>query len=73
VVARARGGAAVLPAGLDLGITFWDTANVYQKGSSEEIVGAALHAKYDRYGPGPVGAITGAGAHAATLLVVPEV
>lgn len=27
---------------LDLGITFWDTANVYQLGSSEEIVGAAL-------------------------------
>lgn len=27
---------------LDLGITFWDTANVYQLGSSEEIVGEAL-------------------------------
>ncbi len=30
---------------LDLGITFWDTANVYGRGSSEEIVGRAL-AKY---------------------------
>ena len=29
---------------LDLGINFWDTANVYQLGSSEEIVGAALNA-----------------------------
>ncbi|MDQ1710059.1 MAG: 1-deoxyxylulose-5-phosphate synthase [Frankiaceae bacterium] len=28
---------------LDLGITFFDTANVYSGGSSEEIVGRALH------------------------------
>lgn len=27
---------------LDLGINFWDTANVYSAGSSEEIVGKAL-------------------------------
>jgi len=27
---------------LDLGITFWDTANVYQLGSSEEYVGRAI-------------------------------
>src|SRR6476619_4425875 len=27
---------------LDLGITFWDTANVYAGGTSEEIVGRAL-------------------------------
>jgi aryl-alcohol dehydrogenase-like predicted oxidoreductase len=27
---------------LDLGITFWDTANVYQLGSSEEYVGRAM-------------------------------
>jgi len=27
---------------LDLGITFWDTANVYGKGTSEEIVGRAI-------------------------------
>jgi len=35
-------------------------------------VGAALHAKYDRYGPRPVGAITGADAAHTTLLVMPE-
>ena len=34
-------------------------------------VDAALHAKYDRYGPGPVGAITGPDAAATTLLVMP--
>jgi aryl-alcohol dehydrogenase-like predicted oxidoreductase len=27
---------------VELGITFWDTANVYQRGSSEEIVGRAI-------------------------------
>ena len=32
---------------LDLGITFWDTANVYGFGSSEEIVGRAIQ-KYTR-------------------------
>src|SRR3954471_16213507 len=32
---------------LDLGITFWDTANVYSSGTSEEIVGRALR-KYTR-------------------------
>lgn len=32
---------------LDLGITFWDTANVYSRGSSEEIVGRAIQ-RYTR-------------------------
>src|SRR6478752_8647339 len=27
---------------VELGITFWDTANVYQAGTSEEIVGRAI-------------------------------
>ncbi len=27
---------------IDLGITFWDTANVYQAGTSEEVVGRAI-------------------------------
>ena len=32
---------------VELGITFWDTANVYSYGSSEEIVGRAI-TKYSR-------------------------
>ena len=44
---RLRRGATVLPAGIELGITSWDTANVYGYGSSEEIVGRALK-KYAR-------------------------
>ena len=27
---------------IELGITFWDTANIYGHGSSEEIVGRAI-------------------------------
>src|SRR6185503_656997 len=27
---------------VELGVTFWDTANVYQNGTSEEIVGRAI-------------------------------
>jgi aryl-alcohol dehydrogenase-like predicted oxidoreductase len=33
---------------VELGITFWDTANVYSAGSSEEIVGRALRKYTDR-------------------------
>jgi 1-deoxyxylulose-5-phosphate synthase len=33
---------------VELGITFWDTANVYSLGSSEEIVGRALRKYADR-------------------------
>lgn len=32
---------------VELGVTFWDTANVYQSGSSEEIVGRAVR-RYSR-------------------------
>ena len=32
---------------VELGVTFWDTANVYQGGTSEEFVGRAIH-RYSR-------------------------
>ena len=32
---------------VELGVTFWDTANVYQRGTSEEIVGRAI-SRYSR-------------------------
>src|SRR6476620_9612352 len=32
---------------VELGVTFWDTANVYQRGTSEEIVGRAI-TRYSR-------------------------
>ncbi|MCR2783106.1 MULTISPECIES: DUF2255 family protein [unclassified Microbacterium] len=37
-----------------------------------EALDAVLHAKYDRYGPGPVGAITGADVLETTLRVMPR-
>jgi 1-deoxyxylulose-5-phosphate synthase len=42
-----EGAEPILRQALDLGITFWDTANVYGYGSSEEIVGRAVK-KYTR-------------------------
>jgi hypothetical protein len=30
----------------------------------------AYHAKYDRYGPGPVGHVTGSAAHAVTIHLI---
>lgn len=41
------GAAPLFRQAVELGITFWDTANIYGVGSSEEIVGRALH-KYAR-------------------------
>jgi hypothetical protein len=35
-------------------------------------IDTALHAKYDRFGPGPVGAITGPSTWGATLRLVPD-
>lgn len=37
-----------------------------------EALDDALHVKYDRYGPGPVGAITGSDVLETTLLVAPR-
>lgn len=39
--------------------------------SVNDRVTAAYHHKYDRYGPGPVGAVTGADVDRTTLLVAP--
>ncbi len=42
-----EGGEPIFRQAVELGITFWDTANVYGYGTSEEIVGRAI-AKYSR-------------------------
>jgi len=36
-----------------------------------EAIDAAYHAKYDRYGPGPVGHVTGSDSHSVTVRLVP--
>lgn len=37
-----------------------------------DAIDAAYHAKYDRYGPGPVGSVTGPDARAVTIRLVAE-
>jgi hypothetical protein len=38
--------------------------------SVHDAIDDAYHAKYDRYGPGPVGAVTGPAAHPVTIRLV---
>ena len=42
--------APLLRQAVELGITFWDTANVYQQGTSEEIIGRAMR-RFSRRAP----------------------
>jgi 1-deoxyxylulose-5-phosphate synthase len=44
---RRPGPAVLFAQAVELGITFWDTANVYQAGTSEEVVGRAIK-RYSR-------------------------
>ena len=53
--------------GVEKDVTFEPTSE-----QSAEIT-AAYHAKYDRYGPGPVGAVTGDDVLGTTLRVRPQV
>ncbi|WP_028047962.1 DUF2255 family protein [Cellulomonas sp. URHE0023] len=50
-----------------------EKAVAFQTGDDapHDAIDAALHAKYDRYGPGPVGAIVGPSAAEVTLRVLP--
>ena len=60
--ARAAGRGQLRAAGTDDEVVF--------AGADPDVndaIDAALHAKYDRYGPGPVGHITGPAAHPLTL------
>ena len=46
-----EGGAPIFRQAVEAGITFWDTANVYGFGSSEEIVGRAIREYTKRVQP----------------------
>jgi aryl-alcohol dehydrogenase-like predicted oxidoreductase len=39
---------AILNHALEQGVNFWDTANVYNKGESEKVVGKALQGKREK-------------------------
>lgn len=72
-----RSGAGQLRAG---GITRGVTFDVPGAGAGDADIAVSLHddldaahhAKYDRYGPGPVGTVTGAAAPSATLRLLPR-
>jgi hypothetical protein len=44
-----------------------DVAFEHAPDDAQAAIDAAYHDKYDRYGPGPVGHVTGADAHAVTI------
>ncbi|CAN5449965.1 hypothetical protein BH10ACT9_BH10ACT9_38080 [soil metagenome] len=64
--AKSLGKGRIRAGGVERDVAFEPAAHE----SADEIT-ATLHAKYDRYGPGPVGAITGADAPDTTLRVTP--
>lgn len=64
--ALANGSGRVRPVGIEVGVSF-DTATA----DAPDAIDAEYHAKYDRYGPGPVGHVTGAASHPVTIRLVP--
>jgi hypothetical protein len=52
--------------GIDSDVRFAEAAP-----GAQAVIDAAYHAKYDRYGPTIVGHVTGPGAHAVTIRLVP--
>jgi hypothetical protein len=65
--ARAAGIGRISAGGLEMDVTF-ELADP----SVRAALDAALHRKYDRFGPGPVGAITGDDVLETTLRVMPR-
>lgn len=65
--AKAAGVGRISSGGVEKDVRF-ETAEP----ATADDVEATYHAKYDRFGPGPVGAVTGPGAHETTLRVVPR-
>jgi hypothetical protein len=60
--ALASGDGRVRAGGIEADALFTDARDAPQ-----EAIDAAYHHKYDRYGPGPVGHVTGAAAHPVTI------
>jgi len=60
--ALARGNGRIRAGGVDAEVSF-----VVGDSAPHDAIDAAYHAKYDRYGPGPVGHVTGRPAHPLTI------
>jgi hypothetical protein len=54
--------------GVEANVIFEDASATADHAATD----AAYHAKYDRYGPGPVGHVTGRDAHSVTVRLVPD-
>jgi hypothetical protein len=63
--ARASGRGRVRAGGVDVDVDFADAA-----ADAGGAIDTAYHQKYDRFGPGPVGAVTGNDAHAVTIRLI---
>jgi hypothetical protein len=66
--ALASGSGHLRAKGVDADAAFVDAAH----GAPHDAIDAAYHAKYDRYGPGPVSHVTGRSAHGVTARLVPQ-
>ena len=65
--ALACGSGRIRAGGIEVDVTF-DTASTE---APHDAIDAEYHAKYDRYGPGPVGHVTGTARHPVTIRLVP--
>jgi hypothetical protein len=63
--ARASGTGRIRAGGIERNVTFDDAAV-----SVHDAIDATYHAKYDRFGPGPVSHVTGPAAHPVTIRLV---
>lgn len=65
--AKASGTGRIKAGGVERDVTFAEAA-----ADVHASLDKAYHAKYDRYGPGPVGAVVGPGAAPVTLRLLPR-
>jgi hypothetical protein len=63
--ARASGTGRVRAGGIERDVTFGDAA-----AGVHDVIDAAYHAKYDRFGPGPVSHVTGPDSYPVTIRLV---
>lgn len=64
--AIARGNGRIRAGGVEADVTF-----ATAEPDAQVAIDTGYHDKYDRYGPGPVGSVTGAGSHSVTIRLVP--
>jgi hypothetical protein len=65
--ALANGVGRIRAGGVETDTTFVDAVD----DAPHDDIDAGYHRKYDRYGPGPVGHVTGPASHAVTVRLVP--